>query len=49
MLDWNFCEHEWEEIDSQFSNEKITAVRCVKCDCPGELDNKTEEVFWPAS
>jgi hypothetical protein len=47
---WDDCEHEWEPvIDSQFSNETHTDVRCKKCGCPGERDEKTGEVYWPAT
>ena len=50
VSDWNTCEHEWKAlIDSQFHNENSTDVVCVKCRCPGEMDNKTKEVFWPAT
>lgn len=48
--DWYKCAHVWaEEIDSQFSNEYATSVVCEKCKCPGERNEKTGEVFWPAT
>lgn len=25
--EWDDCDHDWEEIDSQFSNETFTDVR----------------------
>jgi hypothetical protein len=47
---WDDCEHIWNaKIDSQFSSEHFTAVKCVKCQCPGEMNNKTGEVYWPAT
>ena len=46
---WDECEHEWEEIESQFSNEKYIYVKCKKCGCPGEKDLATGDVFWPAT
>ena len=50
MPDWNTCNHEWrEEIDSQFHNEVETHVVCIKCSCPGAMDIKTGDVFWPAT
>ena len=50
MSDWDTCEHEWKAlIDSQFHNENSTDVVCVKCRCPGEQDNATGEVYWPAT
>lgn len=48
--DWDNCQHEWKaRIDSQFHSESFTDVYCVKCDCPGEKNNETGEVFWPAT
>lgn len=32
---WQNCEHEWEEVESQSSNDKYNDVRCKKCGCPG--------------
>jgi hypothetical protein len=47
---WDICTtHEWKEVDSQFTNELFTDVVCVKCQCPGELDNRTGKVFFPAT
>ena len=48
-MNWNECEHLWVEVDSQYSNELFTDVRCEKCNCPGEKDNKSGDVFWPAT
>jgi site-specific DNA-cytosine methylase len=42
-------EHDWEEVDSQFSNESFTDVRCTKCGEVGERNEKTGGVFWPAT
>lgn len=42
--------HEWREaVDSMFSNEKFSEVICTKCGCPGEMNNKTHELIWPAT
>lgn len=50
MPDWNNCEHEWQvEMDSQFHSEVETSVKCVKCGCHGARDNKTGQIFWPAT
>lgn len=46
---WNDCQHEWKEVESQFTNDLFTDVVCVKCKCPGELNNQTKEVFFPAT
>lgn len=46
---WAACDHSWHEVESQFSSEYATDVRCEKCGCPGEKDNKTGDVFWPAT
>lgn len=47
---WDNCEHIWKvDIDSQWHSELYTAVECIKCECPGELTNSTQEVFWPST
>lgn len=46
---WDDCTHEWKEIDSQFSNDLFTDVVCVKCQCPGQMDNQTRDVFYPVT
>jgi hypothetical protein len=46
---WEDCEHKWEEVESQLSNEFVTEVRCKKCDCPGEMNLVSGEVYWPAT
>ena len=49
-MDWQNCKHEWRElVDSQWHSEIETAVECKKCGCPGAKDNKTGEVYWPAT
>lgn len=46
----NDCLHEWvETTDSQFTNELLTEVVCIKCEILGEMNNKTNEVFFPAT
>ncbi len=47
---WSDCQHTWEEeVDSQFSTERYTDVVCVDCGCPGQMDNETKNVFYPAT
>lgn len=47
---WDQCNgHAWEEVESMFSNEYRTEVRCAKCCAPGELDRATGEIYWPAT
>lgn len=45
----SLCGHEWKEIDSQYNNEITTDVVCKKCGVHGEKDNKTGDVFYPAT
>lgn len=47
-MNWTECEHEWRELDTDIGGER-TDVVCSKCDCPGERDDRTGEVFWPAT
>ena len=48
--DWKKCDHEWEAlVDSQFSNEQVEDVTCIKCECPGERDTFTGFVVWPTT
>lgn len=46
---WDNCAHEWREVDSQFNSELFTDVVCTKCQMPGQLDEQTKEVFFPAT
>ncbi len=49
MSKWDDCfEHDWKEVDSDIGGNR-TDVVCRKCGCPGERDDKTGEVFWPAT
>lgn len=49
MPEWERCApHDWQEIESQFSNEYRADVRCTKCKAPGGQDRQTGEVYWPA-
>ena len=48
-INWLKCEHSWSGKDSQFTNEYFTIVVCEKCKCPGEQNNVTSEVIWPAT
>ena len=44
------CSHDWHEpVDSQFSNEFHTEVKCSKCGMVGEKTILTGEVFYPAT
>ncbi len=44
------CVHDWREsVDSQFSNETHTQVKCTKCGIIGEMTTATREVFFPAT
>lgn len=49
MAEWAWCDHDWEEYESQFTNEYHTQVRCRVCQCPGERDESDGEVTWPAT
>ena len=47
---WDTCPaHAWQEVESQFSNEHRSQVKCKTCGVPGERENDTGEVFWPAT
>jgi hypothetical protein len=47
---WDDClKHDWEEIDSMFSNEYTADVRCKTCGCPGEQDRETLTTYWPVT
>ncbi len=49
-LDWDSCQHEWRaRVDSQYHSETNLDVVCTKCQCPGDQNVKTGEVFWPAT
>jgi hypothetical protein len=45
-------EHEWIEnpFDSMYADKlDVTEVLCKLCGVPGEMDDDTKEVFWPAT
>jgi hypothetical protein len=42
-------EHDWRVKDGQGNSELFTEVRCELCGIPGERDEKSGEVFWPAT
>jgi len=55
---WPCCEtchdtyehdHNWQERDSQFTNEVETDVKCSICGMAGSRDNKTGDVWFPAT
>jgi len=50
LADWNECSHEWEvsKRDWDLGGERSDVI-CTKCQCPGERDDVTGEVFWPAT
>jgi hypothetical protein len=43
------CDHDWREVESMFTNEYRTEVRCAKCHVTGERDESDGSVFWPAT
>lgn len=44
------CTHDWREpVDTQFSSEMHTEVKCTKCGIVGEKTTETGEVFFPAT
>ena len=45
-MNWNECEHEWEDYDNL---ENVIEVRCIKCGCPGEKYENEDEVYWPTT
>jgi hypothetical protein len=51
MVKWDACEHEWKIAPGDWDSgiKDTEEVICIKCQCPGERDNKTNEVCWPAT
>lgn len=51
MDPWYDCgNHEWKEWEFDYDlGEGRSQVYCVRCKCPGERNDKTGEVFWPAT
>ena len=47
--EYETCEHDWKEVDSQSNSEVVEDVRCVKCGCAGERDTSTGGVVWPTT
>ena len=43
------CKHEWKSVDSQWDNEIYTTVRCKYCWMYGDLDERTGEIYYPAT
>lgn len=41
--------HDWKPVDSQSDNEWRHHVVCMKCGCPGDADNESGDVCWPAT
>lgn len=49
-VQWDECDHDWvEKIDGFSSSESQIDLKCAKCGCPGAKDQKTGDVFWPAT
>lgn len=50
MSAWDECDHEWRNStrDYDLAGNRSEVV-CTKCGCPGERDDDTGEVFWPAT
>jgi hypothetical protein len=46
---WDHCDHDWKESPYSDIGGDRTIVECKKCGCPGERDDNTGEVFWPAT
>lgn len=45
------CQHEWKESissDSEIGGDR-TYVKCVRCGVPGERNDKTGDVYYPAT
>jgi hypothetical protein len=47
--DWDNCAHEWEPRGDFDLGGNRTEVECIHCGCPGERNNDTGEVYWPAT
>ena len=45
LPDPKYCEHEWVSVESQCERD----VRCSLCGIPGERDEKTNVVYFPAT
>lgn len=49
-MTWDECEeHEWVEDGDYDLGGDRTEVICTHCGAPGERDDKTGEVYWPAT
>jgi hypothetical protein len=49
-MNWNKCAHDWQISTRDFDcAEGKEEVICTKCNCPGERDRASGEVFWPAT
>ncbi len=47
---WQDCCHDWRvKIDSQSHSDLETDVVCERCGCSGSKNNKSGEVFFPAT
>jgi len=48
--DYDNCDHEWKKTGREnYSNELLTDMICIKCNCPGEKDEDLDEVYYPAT
>lgn len=43
------CTHDWEPYGDFDLGGNRTEVRCTICGVPGERDDETNEVFYPAT
>jgi hypothetical protein len=41
--------HDWRVVPEHDLGGNRDAVQCICCGVPGERDNPTGEVFWPAT
>lgn len=44
-MNWENCEHEWVDKEGMSGRDVI----CTKCQCPGERDPITEEIYYPTT
>lgn len=50
MVDWNNCEHEWEIAPGDHDGpEGREFFVCKHCGVPGERDDPSDAIYWPAT
>lgn len=48
--EWHECEHTWtRKLGDYDCPPGFTEVVCIHCNCPGERDDISGKVFWPAT